>query len=366
MKTITLILMGAIVGSIPSALCGQAVVIGGRVKKEAPPRTPETYQERNEQSPLNKTFDETTLALPLITALKITGPKKVESGKFALPEYGKSHLQHEILWRIIPWQEKHAEFIEKYAKIRDLEKEKLEQAREQIKLFLWCEKNQLPFCAEFTMRNWVFGRGRVKSSLYVKNLQRLRKYAQQNPPAYTFDLPLKDQWHALVDETRHHQKKHWAIFAHDLVIQTNGRLHIGLNVKENHFAWQQPVYAVSDGVVVRAEDKHKDHPIGRPGPLTFANTVRIDCGGGIYADYAHLREDSVLVKKGDKIERGQMLARVGNSGASGVPHLHFSMMDRDGFSIPGRYNFEVLTTSGWEDLSGSAIEEGWNFRPLEK
>jgi hypothetical protein len=39
------------------------------------------------------------------------------------------------------------------------------------------------------------------------------------------------------------------------------------------------------------------------------------------------------------------------------------MSDRDGFSIPGRYQFEVLSTSGWQVLDGLNVEEGWNFRP---
>lgn len=57
------------------------------------------------------------------------------------------------------------------------------------------------------------------------------------------------------------------------------------------------------------------------------------------------------------------LCLVPNSGASGAPHLHFTMSDRDGFSIPGRYQFEVLSTSGWQVLDGLNVEEGWNFRP---
>ncbi len=350
---------------VPGWASAQATVVGQRVKSAAAPPTPASYAERIKQSPLNQPCAHESLCFPLISALSVTQPRRVAAGEFILPQYGQALRLHDILWRIVPWDEKHATFLKRYLTLDERSKDGLQKEREKIKLFVWCEKNQLPHCAEFLMRDVLFHRGANKeSSLYQKNLQRWKSAVQKHPSPYTFDLPLKGQWHALVDETRHHQKKHWTVFAHDIVVQIDGTLHRGRNVKENHFAWEQPVYAVADGLVVTATSHHRDHPIGRPGPGSFANFVRIDCGGGVYADYAHLREDSVLVKKGDKVKRGQALARVGNSGASGVPHLHFSMTDRDGFSIPGRYRFEVLATDGWRELSGVNIQEGWNLRPL--
>ena len=41
--------------------------------------------------------------------------------------------------------------------------------------------------------------------------------------------------------------------------------------------------------------------------------------------YAH--NSSLLVKKGDKVGQGQVIARVGNTGPSGAPHLHLQVMD---------------------------------------
>ncbi len=351
---------------LPYLVLAQATVIGRRVKPVAPPPTPETYELRNENSPLNQPCENESLCLPLISALPAMQPKRVDAGEYAMPQYGQSNLQHQILWRIVSWVDKHEAFLKQYLSLEERSRDGLQLEREKIKLYIWCERNKLPHCAAYMMRDVLFHRGENKeSSLYQKNLERWKSYSAQRPSSYTFQLPLKGRWHALVDENRHHQKKHWSIFAYDIVIQIDGRLHQGVNVKENHFAWQQPVYAVADGVIVTAKDHHNDHPIGRPGPGSYANYVRIDCGGGIYADYGHLRKDSLVIKKGDKVEAGQMLARVGNSGASGVPHLHFTMTDRDGFSIPGRYRFKVLSTSGWQELNGVNIEEGWNIMDLD-
>lgn len=57
------------------------------------------------------------------------------------------------------------------------------------------------------------------------------------------------------------------------------------------------------------------------------NHVVLDLGGGRYAFYAHLRKGSVAVHPGDRVRRGQVLAKVGNTGNTSAPHLHFHLMD---------------------------------------
>ena len=301
--------------------------------------------------------------MPLCAARKTLAPKRVEEGKFAAPQYQRSGQGHRVLWRTVPWVEKHDTFIQQYTSLDDRAKDGVDLEREKIKLVVWCEGQKLPHCAEFVLRDFLFTRGEhIESSRYKAMLKKWKTYALATPSPYTLRLPLRGQWHALVDDTLHHQKKHWAVFAFDIVQQNAGHLFAGANVKERHFAWEQPVYAVCDGVVVEAVDEYNDHPIGRPGPARRANSVRLDCGGGVFADYAHLRQGSAVVKKGDRVKAGQMLARVGNSGASGVPHLHFAMTDADGFSVPGRYQFSVYSTTGWKDVNGIDIAEGWHFR----
>jgi hypothetical protein len=57
------------------------------------------------------------------------------------------------------------------------------------------------------------------------------------------------------------------------------------------------------------------------------NSVVLDLGGGRWALYAHLQPGSLRVRAGERVERGQMLGLVGNSGNSLAPHLHFHVMD---------------------------------------
>ena len=105
----------------------------------------------------------------------------------------------------------------------------------------------------------------------------------------------------------------------------------------SYFSYGQAVLAVADGRVFMARD---GLPNNIPGhneafhpavPLTLdtvsGNTIVLDLGGGQFAYYMHLKPGSVLVKSGDYVRRGQMLARIGASGDAREPHLHFEVTD---------------------------------------
>ena len=104
-----------------------------------------------------------------------------------------------------------------------------------------------------------------------------------------------------------------------------------------YHAYGKKVLAVADGTVVAAADRYPDNIPRTPAgfetavPITLesvaGNRVVIDLGGGQYAYYAHLQPGSVRVKAGERVRRGQPLARVGNSGDAREPHLHFQLGD---------------------------------------
>jgi murein DD-endopeptidase MepM/ murein hydrolase activator NlpD len=58
------------------------------------------------------------------------------------------------------------------------------------------------------------------------------------------------------------------------------------------------------------------------------NYIIIDHGAGEYSLYAHLQTGSVRVKLGDKVRSGQPIGKLGSSGNSTAPHLHFQVCDR--------------------------------------
>lgn len=92
------------------------------------------------------------------------------------------------------------------------------------------------------------------------------------------------------------------------------------------------IYAVADGTVVATEDGLPEQVPGKlPDDATLAtaggNHVVVDIGGGRYAFYAHMQPGSLRVKAGDTVRTGQVLGRLGNSGNTDTPHLHFHVMD---------------------------------------
>ncbi|MGE4219965.1 MAG: peptidoglycan DD-metalloendopeptidase family protein [Alphaproteobacteria bacterium] len=64
----------------------------------------------------------------------------------------------------------------------------------------------------------------------------------------------------------------------------------------------------------------------------LGNVVVLDHPGGWRTVYAHMHRDSLRVKKGDKVEAGQVLGLVGMSGLTEFPHLHFGVM-RNGNNV---------------------------------
>jgi len=90
--------------------------------------------------------------------------------------------------------------------------------------------------------------------------------------------------------------------------------------------FDRAVTSPCDGIVSGTSDGAPDAPIGRADPLKPAgNHVLLFCAvgrAGITLLLAHFRSGSVAVARGDRVRRGTLLGRVGNSGNSTEPHLH--------------------------------------------
>ncbi|MBN2719611.1 MAG: M23 family metallopeptidase [Proteobacteria bacterium] len=85
-----------------------------------------------------------------------------------------------------------------------------------------------------------------------------------------------------------------------------------------------PIIAPADGIVVFS---------GREGG--YGNMLLIDHGYGIMTRYGHCA--SLEVKKGDKVKRGDVVAKVGNTGRSTGPHLHYEVAVNGVAVNPMRY-----------------------------
>jgi hypothetical protein len=83
------------------------------------------------------------------------------------------------------------------------------------------------------------------------------------------------------------------------------------------------------------------------------NFIIQDIGEGQYGFYAHLQKGSLLVKPGDTVKKGQVIAKLGNTGNSSVPHMHFHLMN--GPSALGSdglpYEIDAFEYAGQVDLT---------------
>ena len=102
----------------------------------------------------------------------------------------------------------------------------------------------------------------------------------------------------------------------------------------NWHGYGAEVLAVADGVVAEAKDDLPalDAVSASRGPMPLENGsgdyVVLDIGDGRYVFYEHLQHGSVQVRAGDRVRRGQVIARLGNTGSSSSgPHLHFHVAD---------------------------------------
>jgi len=125
-------------------------------------------------------------------------------------------------------------------------------------------------------------------------------------------------------------------FAIDLIqINAQGDGAAGnLTRNENFFTFGRPVRAVADARVVSTLNAVPENvPLTEPPASSFSerailgNHVILNLGHGRYAAYGHLETGSVSVHVGQRVHRGQVLARVGNTGPSGGPHVHFQVTD---------------------------------------
>jgi len=144
-------------------------------------------------------------------------------------------------------------------------------------------------------------------------------------------------------------------FAIDFVqLNSEDKLYAGPANQLSSYAYEgAKVYSVADGTVVNLQNGQPEQTPGAFAPgLTLlqglGNFVIVDIGHGHFAFYAHFQPNTLKVRLGDKVRRGQVLAHLGNSGNSDAPHLHFGILNGPGpyssNSLP--YVFSSFATAG--------------------
>ena len=136
-------------------------------------------------------------------------------------------------------------------------------------------------------------------------------------------------------------------------------------LNSSYFNYGQAILSVADGTVVQVENARPENK-GDAADLAFdslielaGNHVIVDIGGGLYAGYAHCQTGSVGVRVGDQVRQGDVLARLGNSGNSNAPHLHFQLCDSPDFFWGRGVPFVLESYAKIGEVGGSLTGPQW-------
>ncbi len=199
-------------------------------------------------------------------------------------------------------------------------------------------------------------------------------------------FPLRGVWYAGWGASFHTGHR-WAVpeeFALDIAkVGESGLSHKGDGTRfDDYYAYGADVLAAADGHVISAANGQPEDPsaMQRPDETQEAyfvrlqkeqgerlakgltgitgNYVMIDHGKSEYSLYAHLQPGSVRVHGGDQVKAGDMIGKLGSSGNSTEPHLHFHVCDKpDPLMCAGiPVNFSNVTIQ-WAD-SPRPIQSG--------
>lgn len=105
------------------------------------------------------------------------------------------------------------------------------------------------------------------------------------------------------------------------------------------------VFATGDGLV-KVAGREKG----------YGNCIDIDHGYNYLTRYAHLSE--VLVRPGEEVKRGQLIGKVGSTGKSTGPHLHYEVRYKDTPQNPVNYYFMDLTPEEYYEMIQIAENAG--------
>ena len=107
------------------------------------------------------------------------------------------------------------------------------------------------------------------------------------------------------------------------------KFHSGLDIAGGSGANSVNIIAAKSGTVIYPSE---GSPLSCPSSSGmdgcgggFGNYVIIEHSGGIYTVYAHMYSDSITVTAGDQVSQGQVIGKMGSSGYSTGPHLHFEV-----------------------------------------
>jgi len=187
------------------------------------------------------------------------------------------------------------------------------------------------YIMNFTTKKGLFPEVVYQTYSPEKNLYNYNNYFERfgsNKYLMKIGLPFFGKWKVWQGPNgKHTHKGEWKN-AWDFVIEDkdqNSYKNDGVFL-EDYYCYGAPIVTPADGTVVNIIDGIEDN---EPGDINmtqnWGNTIVIKHADYLFSQISHLKQNSFKVKTGDFLKKGEQIARLGNSGRSPQPHLHFQL-----------------------------------------
>lgn len=191
--------------------------------------------------------------------------------------------------------------------------------------------------------NLIFGVALLVLGLWLNKVYLDARQYPDPASSVTVDLPFKGKWIAsgagASGLTNHHDRIPSQKYAIDFIkFGANDRLFKNEGMaNEDSYTFGAEILSPVNGKVVHVTDNLPDQKILERDKLA-GNHIVIQFQDTLFVALAHLRQNSIKVKEGDRVRSGDILAAVGNSGNTDFPHLHIHIQNS------GTYDMESTKT----------------------
>lgn len=222
----------------------------------------------------------------------------------------------------------------------------------EITQYLWLDnRREKAIAVAFDRNNVIHG---IRLSPFISFPEDDRQFTKN-----AYIMPITDEWFVFWGGINQFVNYHYVYedqrYAYDLVIMKDGLSYQdSINKLENYYAFNREITAPADGKVVKILDDIKDNVIGELNPdQPEGNCVIMEHSNNEFSMLAHLKQNSIIVKEGESVIRGQVISLCGNSGNSTEPHLHFQVMNSENY-LAGK-SIRIKFENGLDPIQGDFI-----------
>jgi hypothetical protein len=207
---------------------------------------------------------------------------------------------------------------------------------------------------------WIALSSVVSAALALGNLLLITARSHPKSEAVDLQFPLRHGTYYVIQggnsriSNFFHSRRRSQKFAVDIIkLNALGRRSSGLlpGDLDRYEIYGDTIYAPHNGIVISAVDGQPESvPPTMVADEPLGNGLAIDMGQDRVIIIAHMKPGSVMVSQGERVQAGQPIGLVGNSGRSAEPHLHIKVVIPDksdnifrGEPVPMRFDGRFLT-----------------------